>query len=232
MIYVMSDIHGCADKYTAMLKKINLSSRDTLYVLGDITDRGEHGIEILRDMMGRWNVVPILGNHDYMAYKVLSALNVEINEENFDTHLDYEAMRNWQEWMSNGGEPTQRKFSKLSHSVRENVLEYFEEFSYYEEISVEGKDYVLVHAGLGNFRPDKQLDDYTINELVWTRTDYKRRYFRDKILITGHTPTVHIDKSYEGKIYKGNGHIAIDCGAVFGLGLGCICLDTMEEFYV
>lgn len=29
-----------------------------------------------------------------------------------------------------------------------------------------------------------------------------------------------------------NRHIALDCGAVFGNTLGCICLDTGEEFYV
>ena len=34
------------------------------------------------------------------------------------------------------------------------------------------------------------------------------------------------------RIYKKNNHIAIDCGAVYGNRLGCICLDTMEEFYV
>ena len=57
-------------------------------------------------------------------------------------------------------------------------------------------------------------------------------YFDDKIIISGHTPTLHIDKNMKGKIIKKNNHIAIDCGCVFGYGLGCLCLDTMEEFYV
>lgn len=34
------------------------------------------------------------------------------------------------------------------------------------------------------------------------------------------------------KIYRGNNHVAIDCGCGFGGKLGCICLETMEEFYV
>ena len=29
-----------------------------------------------------------------------------------------------------------------------------------------------------------------------------------------------------------NNHIAIDCGAVFNFGLGCLRLDDMKEFYV
>ena len=57
-------------------------------------------------------------------------------------------------------------------------------------------------------------------------------YFEDMLIVTGHTPTGFIDPEYAGQIWKGNNHIAIDCGAVFGNHLGCICLDTMEEIYV
>ena len=49
--------------------------------------------------------------------------------------------------------------------------------------------------------------------------------------MTGHTPTGLIEKASAGRIYRKNNHIAIDCGAVFGNPLGCICLDTGEEFY-
>ena len=57
-------------------------------------------------------------------------------------------------------------------------------------------------------------------------------YFEDMLIVTGHTPTGFIDPENTGQIWKGNNHIAIDCGAVFGNPLGCICLDTMEEIYV
>lgn len=40
IIYVMSDIYGCFDKYQAMLREIDFSSHDTLYVLGDVIDCG------------------------------------------------------------------------------------------------------------------------------------------------------------------------------------------------
>ena len=39
MTYTVSDIHGCYDKYIKLLKKIDLGSDDTLYVLGDVIDR-------------------------------------------------------------------------------------------------------------------------------------------------------------------------------------------------
>ena len=34
--YVMSDIHGEADRFHAMLEKIHFSADDTLYILGVI----------------------------------------------------------------------------------------------------------------------------------------------------------------------------------------------------
>ena len=40
-------------------------------------------------------------------------------------------------------------------------------------------------------------------------------------------------KAISASIEKNPGRrVAIDCGAVYGGRLGCICLDTMEEYYV
>ncbi len=49
--YVMSDIHGEADRFHAMLEKIHFSDDDTLYILGDVIDRGPDGISLLREIM-------------------------------------------------------------------------------------------------------------------------------------------------------------------------------------
>ena len=53
MIYVISDLHGCYDQYKQMLKKIQLSKNDTLYILGDVIDHGNDDIKILQDMQKR-----------------------------------------------------------------------------------------------------------------------------------------------------------------------------------
>ena len=113
MIYVMSDLHGCYDKYKQMLEKIQFNSNDTLYILGDIVDRGDEGIKILLDMMQRSNVVPLLGNHEFMAYSVLKKYNVEITAENYNKHLDSESIEMFENWMFNGGIPTCQAFSRL-----------------------------------------------------------------------------------------------------------------------
>ena len=81
MIYAISDLHGEYDKYLAMLRKINFSDSDQLYVLGDVVDRGKKPVEILQDMRRRPNVIPIMGNHDKMAIDVLTWLLQEITEQ-------------------------------------------------------------------------------------------------------------------------------------------------------
>ena len=99
MIYCMSDIHGDYEKYRRMLEAIPLRGQDTLYILGDVVDRGPEPVPILLDMMQRPNVRPVLGNHEYMAVLCLRALVKEVTEETI-AELSAETVRdlwNWQQ---------------------------------------------------------------------------------------------------------------------------------------
>ena len=49
--YVMSDIHGEGSRFYAMLDRIGFSSADTLYILGDVIDRGADGVSLLRQIL-------------------------------------------------------------------------------------------------------------------------------------------------------------------------------------
>ena len=82
MQYAVSDIHGCYDKYIQLLHRLGLKDSDTLYVLGDMIDRGPDGLKILMDISMRPNVVPFLGNHEYAALTCLPWLMEELTEEN------------------------------------------------------------------------------------------------------------------------------------------------------
>lgn len=55
MIFVCSDIHGNYEVYKKAVDK--LSVNDTLYILGDVIDRGPDGITIIQDMTLRDNVL-------------------------------------------------------------------------------------------------------------------------------------------------------------------------------
>lgn len=228
--YVMSDIHGEYLKYQQALKAINLQENDVLYVLGDVIDRGTGSCKILFDMMCHFNIIPLLGNHEFMAMSVLSKLLEEITEDTIGG-FDQDFVTGMLTWFKNGGQSTLEEFKKLSSEDRQLILEYLEEFELYEEITVNGQEYILVHAGLHNFAETKKLSNYQLYEVIWEPTDYDKVYFKDKILITGHTPVQLISKGKSEKILKMNNHIAIDCGCGFNGKLGVLCLDTMEEMY-
>lgn len=244
MIYAMADIHGQYDKYISMLEKNKFCDDDVLFILGDVIDRGSQGMAILKDMIMRTNVYPILGNHEYMAITAIPWLMQEITEETVNK-IDPEMMQGLIEWMNVGGSSSITEFRGLSRDEQEAILDYLSEFELYESVEAGGKEYILVHAGLCNFNEERSLSDYDLSELLFQRPDYEVTYYKDKYLVTGHTPTriayaaergVLLEElsesEYNDVIFKKNDHIAIDCGSSFGGKLGCICLDTLEEFYV
>ena len=232
--YVIADIHGQYDMYRKMLEKIHFSDEDMLYVLGDVVDRGSHPIKVILDLMQRPNVVCLAGNHEYMMLKCMKFLIREITEESvMELQENPEQMEALTDWLLNGAESTMAEFRALSVEVRKQVSDYLMELDLYEEVEAAGKSYLLVHAGLGDFDPEKPIWEYEIYDLVWKRPDYEKAYFKDKYVVTGHTPTMVIPGNPRpGFIFRKNNHIAIDCGASHGGRLGCLCLETGEEYYI
>ena len=225
MIYVMSDLHGCYDKYERMLKKISFSKDDILYILGDVVDRGPNGMKILLDIGRRENVILFRGNHDYQAEILLSNL-YRIEEGSYSKEL----VKVYELWLFDGGKTTLEEYLLLSEEERKEVLTVLGNALTSKEIEVNGKTFLLAHTV-----PEVDIicdyEEWTLEDYILGEPDYEEIYFDDKYVITGHTPTSYIDRNSLGKIWMENQHIAIDCGAVFGYPLGCLCLDTMEEFY-
>lgn len=229
MTYVMSDIHGMFEKYMKMLELIGLSEEDTLYVLGDVVDRGEKPAEVLLDMMKRSNVYPVIGNHEVMA---LNTMDIMLDGED-GADLPVPVEEYIADWLKNGGAYTIEGIAGLSYSDRLNVLDYISDFSRFEAVDIGEKTFIMVHAGFDNFSPVRKLSDYGIEELVWHRPNPLVRYFKDESIyvVAGHTPTLAIGG--EASVIHSYGNILIDCGACFEKGrLACLCLETMEEFYV
>ena len=224
MTYVISDIHGCYDKYIKMLDLIALSDKDTLYVLGDVIDRGPDGIKILFDMMNRKNVISIIGNHESMALGIMRTSSNGY-ADTYDTNA-------YITWMYNGGSPTFDAFMSLNAAQRREIRNYIDSFMIYATVTVGGRNFHLSHT-LPEYDPDRDIHDVTYLEFIWGEPDYDTVYDENTLFVTGHTPTGFIDPEYESKIYMKNNHIAIDCGAVFDNGrLGCIRLDDLNEFYI
>ena len=55
--YVMGDIHGEADRFHAMLKKMQFSEEDILILLGDVIVRGPVGSALFLEFMEMPNVI-------------------------------------------------------------------------------------------------------------------------------------------------------------------------------
>lgn len=230
--FVISDIHGEYEQLKTLLAKMNFGAQDKLYVLGDVVDRGPEPIRALQFLMGLPNCTCLVGNHEFMAYMGMKILLKEITEE-FVRDFAEEDQEKLKEWMINGGIMTIADFTGLSGEERKKVITYLGNLEAYVELEVNGKEYLLVHAGLGHFSEEKPMEEYTLDDLIWARTDYGKPYYKDKIVVTGHTPTQRIpDNPHPGYIYKANNHIAVDCGACFKKGrLAGICLETGKEYY-
>lgn len=71
-LYLIGDVQGCDAALGRLLQKIDFSpSRDTLYVLGDLINRGRDNVATLRRLMALdGSAHCLLGNHDLHALAV------------------------------------------------------------------------------------------------------------------------------------------------------------------
>ena len=65
-------------KFLQLLDKAGFGERDFLFVLGDVIDRGEHGVELLRWISRQPNVQLILGNHEAMMLACSAAFPASV----------------------------------------------------------------------------------------------------------------------------------------------------------
>lgn len=65
-LYCIGDLQGCNEPFQRLLEKIDFSpSRDTLYLLGDLVNRGPHSLAVLRHLSRLGDAAQsLLGNHD------------------------------------------------------------------------------------------------------------------------------------------------------------------------
>ena len=230
MIYVISDLHGYPhEQFLQLLEKAEFCSEDFLYVLGDVIDRnGDGGVETLCWLMKQPNAQLILGNHEAMLLSC-DFLFEEITHESIQ-NMSQQKIDLLSNYLANGGEVTILALRKLPRDYQQAVLEYLREAPLYEAVTVGGKDYLLVHAGLGNFSPDKKLSEYTPDELFWESPKREDVYFPDVTTVFGHTPTLVYGDMYKRNIIQTDTWIDIDVGAGFGAEAVLLRLDDMELF--
>lgn len=64
--FVIGDIHGCYNDFNLILEKLNFDkTKDRMFSVGDLIDRGENSIDCLELMYEPW-FYPVIGNHEEM----------------------------------------------------------------------------------------------------------------------------------------------------------------------
>jgi len=229
MTYVISDVHGNHAAFRNLLKKIHFSDDDILYIVGNIVDYGEDSMDLLCEVSMMPNVYAVVGDHDLKALRMLSGFSKMLANGTSPTPEFAEEMSRWVK--EEGGAPTLAGFRELDEEMKEGVLDFLAEMTFYEEVTINDETFLMVHAGLKNFSPDRAIDDYEVDELIHESIDVDAEYYEDKTLVVGHCPTCDLPEGDAGRIYYGNGSISINCGVTRGHALGCLCFETMKEFY-
>lgn len=226
MRYVCSDLHGCYDEFLFLLKKINFTDDDIMYLLGDNVDRGEQSMDLLKFIYEHDNVISILGNHELFLINYISG--------KVDKNL----------YLSNGGSETLReirRFDRIDPILCKNILDDLSTWKYYIIID----NFILTHAGYDGMKLSYPstldcLNEMTSKDFVWSRDEFfTLPGIEGYITVFGHTPTSSIRKRFDqpetddiwiDEYYKDK--IGIDGGIVFDGQINCLNLDTMDVIIV
>ena len=223
-VYVCSDLHGEYEVYKAITEEIK--ENDKLYILGDVIDRGEDGIKILKDVMKRKDkgqVEFFIGNHEYMMLQALNGNDIQKD--------------NWIN--NNGGKTTLNEFEKLPTKEQDEIKDFLLDSLVYKQVETNGQQFHLVHAKSiqeDTMEKSKKVremldrkEDKKIEEAVWSRAgqDYDEKEIARKGVFTiiGHTPT----KSERVEYRKG--YLNIDCGVSAGRNASLINLSEGKIKY-
>ena len=225
MRYVISDIHGEYGMCMSLLDKIRFSRQDTLYVCGDMVDKGNESVRLLKFMLNSPNVRCILGNHEYSFLKAYWAI-MKTSLANFDGVLN--RLRRW--------------FPGDGRLLDWDIVDKLEALPLF----IEEEDFICVHAGLpldGNCRivpPQSAREAILLEDRYFMRPEVTPE--GGKCVCFGHTPARYVcgeDRilAYRREGRRGNDirdyyKIHLDTGVWLGGPLGCYCLDTCTAHYV
>lgn len=214
MIYCTADIHGDLTRFQTLLQHISFSPQDTLYILGDVIDRGKDGVALLRTVMETPNMVLLRGNHEQMCLDTLGP----------NHRWGAKAL-----WTQNGGSRTYRDLVyRTDPRERRALIAFLLSLPLHLELTVGDRNFFLVH-GFPHPEPEQQL---------WSRPEPDAPApFPDRITLVGHTPTAFLTGQFRQplSIFHGDGWMDLDCGcgnASPFCRLACLRLDDQREFYV
>ena len=199
--FIISDLHGDGAIYDSIINYLenlyNEGEDITLYINGDLIDRGEDSARILLDVKNRiennisFKIEYLAGNHELMMYQVATGVGI--------------SSLSTTPWYShNGGDVTVSGLcgNKLSKKEIDNLIDFISNLKIYHkfEEKIKDKNIVLVHAKC----PEEVHDicDLRIkddNNLVYDSVWFRRENYEDMIgnkenyfTIVGHEPLINL----------------------------------------
>ena len=111
MNYLIGDVQGCCAALDRLLAKIDFSpSRDHVYVLGDLVNRGPQSLETLRRLRNFGNSATcLLGNHDLNLLAVAQGVRQPHRGDTIAEILDAPDRNDWLHWLR------QRRMAVFEH---------------------------------------------------------------------------------------------------------------------
>ena len=99
-LYLIGDLQGCNEPLQRLLRSVDFSpSRDTLYLLGDLVNRGPDSLGVLRSLSGLGDAAQcLLGNHDLNLLGIRHGLRKPHRSDTVQQVLDApdcEALLDW-----------------------------------------------------------------------------------------------------------------------------------------
>ncbi len=188
---VIGDVHGHYDTLIALLDSIAPNSEDEVYFLGDLIDRGPKSAQVV-DLVMRNQFHCLRGNHEEMLLDVVGTGEVSIDL--------------YQSWLYSGGHATVESYDS---KIPQEHINWMKELPLYLDLG----DFWLVHAGVD---PKIPLTQQGADQFCWIRDDFhtaNKAFFKDKLIITGHTITFTLPGVKPGQIAAGKGWLDIETGA-------------------
>lgn len=147
--YVTSDAHGHVRALDRALDLAGPGSGDTVYVLGDMVDRGPDPVGVLRLVRSLPNARVLMGNHERMLLDTL------MSEDEREVFI----------WEMNGGSTTARGLDSLGSDEAADLIDWIAQLPLFDVVEVEDRrlgaaaragvlgvqarrSYLLAHAGI------------------------------------------------------------------------------------
>jgi bis(5'-nucleosyl)-tetraphosphatase (symmetrical) len=101
MIYLLGDLQGCCDALDRMLAKVDFSaSRDHLFALGDLVNRGPRSLATLQRLRDLGNSATcLLGNHDLHLLATAHGVRPLHRSDTLQEVLDAPDRDQWLDWL-------------------------------------------------------------------------------------------------------------------------------------